>query len=106
LYLQIPQGFKTFYCSDEVLHLKRTIYGLKQTALAFWKELLQVSQNMAFHRSLANPCLYDKNTASGLVLWILWVDDCSFIGHYCEVSKYHAVMNSYFGCNNIGELSV
>ena len=102
--MQIPQGFEEFYSKDEVLYLKRTIYGLKQAALAFWKELLQAFKNMGFYRSPADPCLYVKNTSNGLVIWISWVDDCLLIGHKNEVSKYHAVMNSYFDCDNVGEL--
>jgi Reverse transcriptase (RNA-dependent DNA polymerase) len=40
LYLKIPQGFEEYYSSTKVLRLNRAIYGLKQAAQAFWKELL------------------------------------------------------------------
>jgi hypothetical protein len=104
LYLDIPQGFEKFYEKDRVLHLNRTIYGLKQAALAFWKELLQAFKNMGFRRSPADPCLHIKNTSNGLVIWILWVDNCLLLGHQEDVNKYHQMMNNYFDCDNIGEL--
>jgi Reverse transcriptase (RNA-dependent DNA polymerase) len=100
LYLKIPQGFEKMYSNDEVLHLNRTIYGLKQAAVAFWKELLEAFRTMGFQQSPADPCLYIKNTTNGLVFWISWVDDCILMGHQDEVSKYHKLMNNYFDCDN------
>jgi hypothetical protein len=102
--LRIPQGFENDYNKNDVLQLKQTIYGLNQAALAFWKELLQAFKKMGFRRSSADPCLYVKDAKNGLVIWISWVDDCLIMGHKSEVSKYHAVMNSYFDCDNIGDL--
>jgi hypothetical protein len=80
------------------------IYGLKQAALVFWKELLQAFKKIGFRRSSADPCLYVKDTKNGLAIWISWVDDCLLMGHKSDVSKYHAVMNNYFDCDNIGDL--
>jgi len=68
LYLKVPQGFEDFYKKDEVLFLQRTIYGLKQAALAFWRELLSAFTAMGFQRSTSDPCLYFKNTEKGLVI--------------------------------------
>jgi hypothetical protein len=59
---------------------------------------------MGYRRSSADPCLYVKNTKNGLVIWISWVEDCLIMGHKSEVSKYHAVMSSYFDRDNIGNL--
>jgi Reverse transcriptase (RNA-dependent DNA polymerase) len=103
LYLCVPEGFEYKYENDVVLHLQRTIYGLKQAAIAFWKELLTAFRAMGFKRSDSDPCLYIKITANGLVIWILWVDDCLFVGHRDEVEKYHVMMNEYFDCDNVGE---
>lgn len=64
LYLKIPEGFEEFYNKDDILYLKRTIYVLKQVAMAFWKELLHASKKMGFTRSAADPCLYFKNTSN------------------------------------------
>jgi hypothetical protein len=59
---------------------------------------------MGFRRSSADPCLYVKDSKNRLVIWISWVDDCLLMGHKKEVRKYHAVMNSYFDCDNFGDL--
>jgi hypothetical protein len=39
IYMEIPQGFEKYYPKNAVLLLLKTIYGLKQAALAFWREL-------------------------------------------------------------------
>jgi Reverse transcriptase (RNA-dependent DNA polymerase) len=46
LYLKIPEGLEIFYKSLQVLKLNRTIYGLKQSAQAFWSELLKAMKAM------------------------------------------------------------
>jgi Reverse transcriptase (RNA-dependent DNA polymerase) len=104
MYLKVPEGFQKFYKKGVVLKLERTIYGLKQVAYAFWKELLMAFKAMGFEKSIADPCLYFKNTRDGLVLWISWVDDCLLVGHPIQVCEYKQKMKEYFDCNNVGEL--
>jgi len=48
LYLRVPEGFEEKYGDDVVLYLQRTIYGLKQAAFAFWRELLTAFKAMVF----------------------------------------------------------
>jgi hypothetical protein len=62
VYMEVPQGFQKFYKGDVVLFLLQTLYGVKQAALAFWRELLQAMWHMEFKRSKADPCLYWKWT--------------------------------------------
>ncbi len=62
MYLKIPLGFEEFYSSDMALLLKKTLYGLKQAAMAFYRKLLAATANIGLKRSSADPCLY---TTSG-----------------------------------------
>eukprot|EP00957_Ditylum_brightwellii_P070155 5329200-Ditylum_brightwellii.AAC.1 len=39
LYMIVPQGFERVYPEDVLLLLLRTLYGLKQAAMQFWREL-------------------------------------------------------------------
>ncbi len=70
LFMEFPEGFERHYGRNTVLRLKQTIYGLKQAAFAFWKELLLAFKSLKYLRSKANPCLYYKWGEEGLVLWI------------------------------------
>ena len=68
MYMHVPEGFEEYYEKDELLQLVKAIYGTKQAAMAFWKELLKCMSDMANKRSGADPCLYFKWTAMGLVI--------------------------------------
>ena len=80
VYIEVPKGFEEFYAKDSVLLLLKTLYGLKQSALAFWKVLLTVMRKMNFERSTVDPSVYYKWDDCGLALWFSWVDDCVLIG--------------------------
>jgi hypothetical protein len=76
VYMEVPQGFEKFYPNNCVLLLKKTLYGTKQAAKAFWLKLLEALRGMKYERSKADPCLYFWNAEHGLVIWLSWVDDC------------------------------
>jgi len=62
VYFKVPEGFEGFYPKNVVLMLLRTIYGLSEAAIAFWKEILKAFKSMKFKRSTADPCMYYKWT--------------------------------------------
>jgi hypothetical protein len=104
IYMEVPQGFEGFYPKNYVLLLLKTIYGLKQAALAFWRELLKAFRHMEYGRSKADPCLYFRWTALGLILWLSWVDDCLVGGKDEGVKKAKGQMMELFDCDYVGEL--
>ena len=75
LYVDVPLGFEEYYPKGVLLRLLRTIYGLKQAAMQFWREMKQAFEYMEFDRSQADPCLYYKWVNDKLTVWITWVDD-------------------------------
>jgi hypothetical protein len=79
------------------IQLKRTMYGLKQAALVFWKEFLKAFKNLGFRRSSADPCLYVKNTENGLVFWIMWVDDYLKIALLCDYWLFRKKRINFIG---------
>ena len=50
IYMEQPKGFKIHGQEWKVLHLCQAIYGLKQAALAWWKELLASMHKIGFER--------------------------------------------------------
>lgn len=105
IYMRIPEGFEKYYGKDEVLLLNRTIYGLKQSARAFWRELLKAMNSMGFERSAADPCLYFKWENGRLCTWMSWIDDCLVSGHEDDVKKATVQMKSLFDCEEIDTIS-
>ena len=105
VYLKVPEGFEKFYPKNVVLMLLRTIYGLCEAAMAFWKEMLKAFRSMNFERSTADPCLYYKWTTAGfLIVWLSWIDDCACFGKHDDVEESRAEMNQLFECNDIGDI--
>jgi hypothetical protein len=80
IYMKVPLGFEKFYPDDVALKLKKCIYGLKQVAMAFWRQLLLCMKSMGMMQSTIDPCLYHKWGEEGLVLIMSWIDDNLIIG--------------------------
>ena len=58
MYMEVPRGWREHYNENLVLLLLQTIYGLKQVAMAFWRELLRAMKKIEVERSKADPCMY------------------------------------------------
>jgi hypothetical protein len=104
-FMEVPEGFEEFYGAYVLLLLLQTIYGLKQAAMAFWRELVKALTDMNFKRSAADPCLYYCWTMYGLVVWISWIDDCLVAGDKMAVEATNEQMKSRFECDDLGELN-
>ena len=62
IYMKIPEGWEHHYNHDVVLKLLKTLYGLKQAAMAFWRELLKCMKSMHMKRNQAGPCLFSMDS--------------------------------------------
>ena len=71
IYMEVSKGFEKHYPGNVVLRLCKTIYGLKQAAMAFWRMLLKCMMDMGMKRSTADPCLYYDWTDLGLIIILL-----------------------------------
>jgi hypothetical protein len=60
MYMKVPCRFEKFYPDNLVLKLKKCIYGLKQAAMAFWRQLLLCMKSMKMVHSTTDLCLYHK----------------------------------------------
>jgi hypothetical protein len=46
MYIHVPQGMEQWYGDDVVLRLRKTLYGLKQSAYRLWIYLLKVIETL------------------------------------------------------------
>ena len=105
MFMFIPKGFEKYYPKDFVLKLIRPIYGCKQSAKRFWIKLLTVLNLMKFMRGAADPCVYFRWTAEGLVLIASWVDDLLMCGKRESVMSVKKELFSHLTCDDVGELT-
>ena len=74
IYMEQPKGFK-IGSSNQVYCLLCALYGLKQAALAWNKELHKSLLKLGFKCSKSDPGVYYYQDKSGIMLFIVYVDD-------------------------------
>jgi len=88
IYMEQPEGFKIHGQERKVLHLHRAIYGLKQAALAWWKELLTSMHKIGFEHSQSDAGIFIHKAKNGdIVIAMIYVDDSGFIGNNATLVK-------------------
>ena len=91
--------------STIVLLLIRTIYGLVQSASAFWRECRAAFEFLKYKKT-ADPSLYFRLNKQGeRVIWMTWVDDCFVCGKKKNVDPAVNEMEEVFDCDNVGEMN-
>eukprot|EP00957_Ditylum_brightwellii_P005698 434099-Ditylum_brightwellii.AAC.1 len=104
LYMTVPWGSKKHYPDDVLLLLLCTIYGLKQAAIQFWRELQRAFKFMKFKRNKTDPYLSFRWVDGYLMIWIMWVDDCLCAGPPDLMEKSKKEMSSMFECEELGKM--
>ena len=102
IFMKVPEGWEHHYPIDAVLRLLKTLYGLKQAAMAFWRELLKCMKSMQMKRSKADPCLYYQWNALGLVMIVSWIDDNLIIGNGANMKNIKHELMERFDCEDCG----
>lgn len=75
VYMQIPQNLKCENNMCKVLKLKRAIYGLKQSARAWYKKAENCLLELGYKKSAYEPCLFIKCHKTVKTFIALFVDD-------------------------------
>ncbi len=105
IYMKVPKVFERHYKKGIVLRLLRCIYGLKQAAMALWRQLLKCMRYMKMERSTDDPCLYFKwDKQEKLVLMISWIDDNIIMVSQDVVKNTKQRLMQLFDCSDEGEL--
>jgi len=58
-----------------VRHLKKAIYGLKQSARAWFEKFSITISGIGFHRCHSNHSVFVRRTKSGIIVLTVYVDD-------------------------------
>lgn len=103
MYIEIPQGFEQYYDDDEVLQLLRTMYGCKQAAMAYYRELIKVNTEIGLKKSSADPCLFYKWVDGKLTVNTSWVDDLLYGGNEQSVDEVMQEFANFMECDVIGD---
>ena len=76
IYMRVPQGYHTAGKATNVLRLKKTLYGLKQSGREWWKVLGDALHELGFDRCETEWGMYVSKDKSGTkALLLAYVDD-------------------------------
>jgi len=104
IYMQQPEGFKLKGQETKVLRLLRAIYGLKQAALAWWKELESSMKRLGFKRTASDAGVFFAYIGKNLVIIIVYVDDAIFFGKNLKaVKQAKQAFMGMWECRDLGE---
>lgn len=106
LFMRQPPGYEVKGKEHWVCRLKKSIYGLKQSARCWNQKLHSVLVKMGFQQSGADQCLYTKNVKEKKVYILVYVDDM-MVGCVDEViidSVYQA-LTGHFDMTDLGQVS-
>jgi Reverse transcriptase (RNA-dependent DNA polymerase) len=81
VFMNCPLGM--VHHEDECLLLLKTLYGLIQAARHYFNFFCKILISIGFKQSKADPCLFIFKNALGIMIIIVYVDDCA-LGYSCQ----------------------
>ncbi|KAI5338443.1 hypothetical protein L3X38_017714 [Prunus dulcis] len=76
-----PEGFISKHEEKKVCKLQRSIYGVKQASRSWNIRFDEAVKNYGFSQNKDEPCVYKKNSGSGVVFLVLYVHDILMFGN-------------------------
>ena len=80
VYMLPPPGLEGMVKLGNVLRLKKAIYGLKQSPRAWYNKLSTTLNGRGFRKSELDHTLFTLNTPSGIIVFLVYVDDIIITG--------------------------
>lgn len=104
LYMRQPAGFEENGKEQLVCRLRRSIYGLKQSARCWNQRIHTVLQNLNFEQSQSDPCLYIKFTNGKQLYLLIYVDDILMACESdMEIENVYRALKDEFEITDLGE---
>lgn len=104
LYIEPPEGMPI--PKSSVLHLKKSLYGLKQSPHLFNKTLDTWLQNQGLRPTKADPCVYIRRRGNSLLLLSIHVDDQLIACNSREeLDIFKKLLNDRFECSDGGPVN-
>ena len=89
IYMRQPEGFVIKGQEKQVCQQKKSLYGLKQAALQWNKELHKSLLEMGFNHTYANPGTYVKFIDKEIIIIFVYVDDALFTNSNPKLLSSH-----------------
>jgi hypothetical protein len=73
VYIEKPNGFVTHEKESNVCRLKKAVYGLKQTPLAWYEKISGDLMSLGFNKSVVDPNLYYNTVGDECMISVIYV---------------------------------
>ncbi|KAL1205729.1 Retrovirus-related Pol polyprotein from transposon RE2 [Cardamine amara subsp. amara] len=105
VYMKPPPGLERSIPHGKVLKLRKAIYGLKQSPTAWYHKLSFTLTAKGFRRSEADHTLFTSQSAQGIVVVLVYVDDLIISGNdQAGIQETKLFLKSVFDIKDLGEL--
>lgn len=105
IFMRQPPGFEVPGNEELVCKLKRSIYGLRQSARCWNRKLKQVLTKLGFTASIADPCLFVKGADQYQSFLLVYVDDFLIAATENEMKNISKGLQEEFELTSLGEVS-
>ncbi|KAL0350110.1 UNVERIFIED_CONTAM: Retrovirus-related Pol polyprotein from transposon TNT 1-94 [Sesamum radiatum] len=85
IYRDQPEGFQEMGQKRKVCHLKRSIYGLKQSSRQWYHRFHRAITSIGFTMVEEDYCVYVKRSEKNFLILSLYVDDILLVGNNIEM---------------------
>ncbi|XP_076926353.1 uncharacterized protein LOC143589490 [Bidens hawaiensis] len=105
VYMEAPPGFTQDFKKGEVCHLKKSLYGLKQSPRAWFGIFTLAMKKYGFKQSNSDHTLFLKQNGKLITYLIIYVDDMIITGNdEEEVKKLKENLSTEFEMKDLGRL--
>lgn len=105
VYMKPPPGLESSIPHGKVFKLRKAIYGLKQSPRAWYHKLSFTLTAKGFKRSEADHTLFTSQSAQGIIVVLVYVDDLIISGNdQAGIQETKLFLKSVFDIKDLGEL--
>ena len=106
VYMAQPPGYHAPNSSGKVCHLKKTLYGLKQSGRRWYQKLVDImTHHLKFNRCNVDQAIFFCRNGHELTVVLVHVDDCTIAASSANlISSFKKNISDHVEITNLGEL--
>jgi hypothetical protein len=107
LYMHHPPGYKPHDAGTRVLHLKKTLYGLKQSGRRWYQKLSSIFESLKFSKCSVDQAVFYKHNKpkNELTVVAVHVDDCTITASSMRlIEEFKAGLCKHVEVTDLSEL--
>ena len=103
--MEQPPGFVAQGEYGKVCHLRKSLYGLKQSPRAWFGKFSQAIEKFGMQKSKSDHSVFYKRSNGGIILLVVYVDDIVITGNdTAGISSLKSFLHTQFHTKDLGML--